>query len=54
CDVLVCEDFSILDNCDDHSEIFSDSNNDHISSDDDAFKDIKYVEASLPVPELSA
>nr|GFD24272.1 hypothetical protein [Tanacetum cinerariifolium] len=39
--------------CDDHSEIFSNSNNDDdISSDDDDFKDIEYVEASLPDPEI--
>nr|GEW66797.1 hypothetical protein [Tanacetum cinerariifolium] len=38
---------------DDHSEIFSDSNNDDdISSDDDAFEDIEYVKASLPDPEI--
>nr|GFB33930.1 hypothetical protein [Tanacetum cinerariifolium] len=36
----------------DHSEILSDSNNDDISSDDDAFEDIEYVEASLPDSEL--
>nr|GEY30477.1 hypothetical protein [Tanacetum cinerariifolium] len=49
-DVLVCEDSPI---CDDHSEIYSDSNNDDdISSDDDAFEDIEYVEASLPDPEI--
>nr|GFC79215.1 hypothetical protein [Tanacetum cinerariifolium] len=35
-----------------HSEIFSDSNNDDISSDDDVFEDNEYVEASLPDPEL--
>nr|GEU79603.1 hypothetical protein [Tanacetum cinerariifolium] len=50
CDVPVCENYPI---CDDHSEIFSDSNNDDdISSDDDAFEDIEYVEASLPDPEI--
>nr|GEY08388.1 hypothetical protein [Tanacetum cinerariifolium] len=50
CDVPVCENSSI---CDDHSEIFSDSNNDDdISSHDDAFEDIEYVEASLPDPEI--
>nr|GFD53714.1 hypothetical protein [Tanacetum cinerariifolium] len=39
--------------CVDHSEIFSDSNNDDdISSDEDAFEDIEYVEASLPDPEI--
>nr|GEX45472.1 putative reverse transcriptase domain-containing protein [Tanacetum cinerariifolium] len=50
CDVPVCENSPI---CDDHSEIFSDFNNDDdISSDDNAFKDIEYVEASLPDPEI--
>nr|GEU74206.1 hypothetical protein [Tanacetum cinerariifolium] len=49
CDVPVCENSPI---CDDHFEIFSDSNNDDdILSDDDAFEDIEYVEASLPNPE---
>nr|GEV73330.1 hypothetical protein [Tanacetum cinerariifolium] len=39
--------------CDDHYEIFSDSKNDYdISSDDDDFEDIKYVEASLLDPEI--
>nr|GEV52066.1 hypothetical protein [Tanacetum cinerariifolium] len=50
CDVLVCEDS--LDVLEDHSEILSNSNNDDISSDDDAFEDIEYVEASLPDSEL--
>nr|GEU64463.1 hypothetical protein [Tanacetum cinerariifolium] len=49
CDMLVCENFPI---CDDHSEILSYSNNNDISSDDDAFEDIEYVEASLPDPEI--
>nr|GEY34573.1 hypothetical protein [Tanacetum cinerariifolium] len=45
CDFPVCKDsFNVLE---DHSKILSDSNNDDISSDDDAFEDIKYVEASL-------
>nr|GEW75326.1 hypothetical protein [Tanacetum cinerariifolium] len=39
-------------NFDDHSDILSNSNNDNISSDDDAFEDIEYVEASLPDSEL--
>nr|GFA49773.1 hypothetical protein [Tanacetum cinerariifolium] len=53
CDVLVYKDSSTFDVCDDHYEIFSDSNNnDDISSDDDAFEDIEYVEASLPDPEI--
>nr|GEZ51947.1 hypothetical protein [Tanacetum cinerariifolium] len=41
CDVPVCED-----SFNDHFEILSDSNNDDILSDDDAFEDIEYVEAS--------
>nr|GEW91377.1 putative retrotransposon protein [Tanacetum cinerariifolium] len=50
CDMLVCENSPI---CDDHSEIFSDSNNDDdISSDDNAFEYIEYVEALLPDPEI--
>nr|GEZ26452.1 hypothetical protein [Tanacetum cinerariifolium] len=49
CDVLVCENSPI---CDDHSKILSNSNNVDISSDDDAFEDIEYVEASLPDPEI--
>nr|GFA45881.1 hypothetical protein [Tanacetum cinerariifolium] len=50
CDVPVCENSPI---CDDYSEIFSDSKNaDDISSDDDDFEDIEYVEASLPDPEI--
>nr|GFA21281.1 hypothetical protein [Tanacetum cinerariifolium] len=41
CDVLVCEDSSTFDVCDNHSDILSDSNNDDdISSDDDVFEDI--------------
>nr|GEV50254.1 hypothetical protein [Tanacetum cinerariifolium] len=52
CDVLVCEDSSTFDVCDDHSEILSDSNNDVISIDDDASEDIEYVEASPLDPEL--
>nr|GEW28383.1 hypothetical protein [Tanacetum cinerariifolium] len=39
--------------CDDHSDIFSDSkNDDDISSDDDDFEDIEYVEVLLPDPEI--
>nr|GEY84824.1 hypothetical protein [Tanacetum cinerariifolium] len=53
CNVLVCEDSSTFDVCDDHSDMFSDSNNDDdITSNDDAFEDIEYVEASLPDPEI--
>nr|GFB76808.1 hypothetical protein [Tanacetum cinerariifolium] len=32
--------------------ILSDSNNDDISSDNDAFEDIEYIEASFPDPEI--
>nr|GEU30926.1 hypothetical protein [Tanacetum cinerariifolium] len=39
--------------CKDHSKILSDSNNDDISSDDDAFEDIEYVKASLPDSEYT-
>nr|GEV20964.1 hypothetical protein [Tanacetum cinerariifolium] len=47
CDVLVCEDSSTFNVCDNHSKILSDStNDDDILSVDDAFEDIKYVEAS--------
>nr|GEV31617.1 hypothetical protein [Tanacetum cinerariifolium] len=53
CDVLVYEDSSTFDIYDNHSEILSYSNNDDdISSDDNAFEDIKYVEASLSDPEI--
>nr|GFA47815.1 hypothetical protein [Tanacetum cinerariifolium]GFA55082.1 hypothetical protein [Tanacetum cinerariifolium] len=52
CDVPVCEDSSTFDVCKDHSEILSDSNDDDISSDDDAFEDIEYVKASLLDSEL--
>nr|GEU64191.1 hypothetical protein [Tanacetum cinerariifolium] len=49
CDVPVCEDSST---CEDHSEILSDFNNNDISSNDDAFEDIEYVEASPLDSEL--
>nr|GFB52080.1 hypothetical protein [Tanacetum cinerariifolium] len=52
CDVPVCKDSSIFYVLKDQSEIFSDFNNDDISSDDDAFEDIEYVEASLPDSKL--
>nr|GEW26601.1 hypothetical protein [Tanacetum cinerariifolium] len=44
CDMPVCEDSSTFDVCEDHSEILYESNND-ITSNDDAFEDIEYVEA---------
>nr|GEW12762.1 hypothetical protein [Tanacetum cinerariifolium] len=50
CDVSISKNSPI---CDDHSEIFFDSNNDDdISSDEDAFEDIEYVEALLSDPEI--
>nr|GEV81205.1 reverse transcriptase domain-containing protein [Tanacetum cinerariifolium] len=50
CDMLVCENSPIFY---DHSQIYSYSNNnDDISSDDDAFENIEYVEASLPDLEI--
>nr|GEX73230.1 hypothetical protein [Tanacetum cinerariifolium] len=49
CDLPVCENSSI---CDDHSDIFSDSNNDDDISVYDDFEDIEYVEASLSKPEI--
>nr|GFA01157.1 hypothetical protein [Tanacetum cinerariifolium] len=50
CDVPICENSPI---CDDHSDIFFDSkNDDNISSDDNNFEDIEYVEASLPDQEI--
>nr|GFA70821.1 hypothetical protein [Tanacetum cinerariifolium] len=50
CDMPICENSP---NYDDHSKIFSNSNNDDdISSDDDAFEDIEYVEALLPDPKI--
>nr|GEY23626.1 hypothetical protein [Tanacetum cinerariifolium] len=49
CDVPV----SIIDVCDNHSEIFSNSKiDDDISVYDDDFEDIEYVEASLSDPEI--
>nr|GEU60019.1 hypothetical protein [Tanacetum cinerariifolium] len=50
CDLLVCENSLV---CDNHSDIFSDSNNDDdISVYNDDFKEIEYVEASLSDPEI--
>nr|GEX63352.1 hypothetical protein [Tanacetum cinerariifolium] len=49
CDVPICKDSSTLK---DHFEILSDFNDDDTSSDDDAFEDIEFVEASLPDSEL--
>nr|GFB00346.1 hypothetical protein [Tanacetum cinerariifolium] len=52
CDELVCENSSTIDVCDNHSEILFDSNNDDLSSDDESFEDIEYVDASVPDTEI--
>nr|GEU83086.1 hypothetical protein [Tanacetum cinerariifolium] len=52
CDELICENSSTIDVCDNHSEILFDSNNDDISSDDESFEDIEYVDASVPDPAI--
>nr|GEV07776.1 hypothetical protein [Tanacetum cinerariifolium] len=52
CDMLVYEDSSTFNVCEEHSEILSDSNDDDILSDDDAFEDIEYVEATPLDSEL--
>nr|GEV49234.1 hypothetical protein [Tanacetum cinerariifolium] len=50
CDVPISKNSTIYD---DHSEIFSDSkNDDDISSDNDDFEDVEYVEALLLDPEI--
>nr|GEZ96215.1 hypothetical protein [Tanacetum cinerariifolium] len=50
CDELICENSSTIDACDNQSEILFDSNNDDLSSDDESFEDIEYVDASVPDP----
>nr|GEZ80665.1 hypothetical protein [Tanacetum cinerariifolium] len=52
CDELICENSSTIDVCDNHSEILFDSNNDDLSSNDESFEDIEYVEASLFDPKI--
>ncbi|GKD22688.1 hypothetical protein Tco_1224391 [Tanacetum coccineum] len=52
CDVPVCKDSPPFDALKDHVEIFSNSNDDYTSSDDDYGKDIEYVEALPPDFEL--
>nr|GEV44553.1 reverse transcriptase domain-containing protein [Tanacetum cinerariifolium] len=50
CDLPVCENSLV---CEYHYEIFSDSkDDDDISSDDNEFEDVEYVEASLFDPEI--
>ncbi|GJY47436.1 hypothetical protein Tco_0436499 [Tanacetum coccineum] len=52
CDVPSCDNSPPLDVLKDHFEIFSDSNDDCTSSDNDSFKNIDYVKASLPEDSL--
>nr|GEX43986.1 hypothetical protein [Tanacetum cinerariifolium] len=52
CDELICENSSIIDVFDNHSEILVDSNNDDLSSDDESFEDIEYIDASVPNPTI--
>nr|GEZ95747.1 hypothetical protein [Tanacetum cinerariifolium] len=52
CDELICENSFTIDVCDNHSEILFDSNNDDLSSDDEIFADIEYVDASVPDPTI--
>nr|GEZ92231.1 hypothetical protein [Tanacetum cinerariifolium] len=49
---LICENSSTIDACDNQSEILFDSNNDDLSSDDESFEDIEYVDASVPDPAI--
>nr|GEZ57396.1 hypothetical protein [Tanacetum cinerariifolium] len=47
CDELICENSSTIDVCDNYSDILFNSNNDDLSSDDESFEDIEYVDASV-------
>nr|GEV51594.1 hypothetical protein [Tanacetum cinerariifolium] len=52
CDELICKNSSTIDVCDYHYEILFDSNNNDLSSDDESFEDIEYVDASVPDPAI--
>nr|GFA81554.1 hypothetical protein [Tanacetum cinerariifolium] len=52
CDELICENYSTIDVCDNHSEILFDSNNDDLSSEDESFEDIEYGDTSVPDPTI--
>nr|GFC99526.1 hypothetical protein [Tanacetum cinerariifolium] len=54
CDELVCKNPSTIDVCDNPSEILFDSNNDDLSSDDESFEDIEYVDASVLDPAIAS
>nr|GEV10311.1 hypothetical protein [Tanacetum cinerariifolium] len=49
CTVPISENFP---DCDNHSDILFDSNNDDLSSDDESFKDIEYVDVLVPDPAI--
>nr|GEY92097.1 hypothetical protein [Tanacetum cinerariifolium] len=51
CDVPISENSPV---CDNHSDIFYDSNNDDDISVYDDFEDVEYVDASLPDPEIAS
>nr|GEX97977.1 hypothetical protein [Tanacetum cinerariifolium] len=51
CTVPISENFP---DCDNHSKILFDSNNDDLSIDDEIFKDIEYVDASVPDPAIDS
>nr|GEW06906.1 hypothetical protein [Tanacetum cinerariifolium] len=54
CDELVYESPSTIDVYDNHFEILFDSNNHDLSSDDESFEDIEYVDASVPDPAIAS
>nr|GEX45665.1 hypothetical protein [Tanacetum cinerariifolium] len=54
CDELICENSSTVDVCDNPSEILFDSNNDDLSSDDESFQDIEYVDTLVPDPVIAS
>nr|GEV37426.1 hypothetical protein [Tanacetum cinerariifolium] len=54
CDELICENPSTIDVYDNHSEILFYPNNDDLSSDDESFEDIEYVDASVPDPAIAS
>nr|GEY01622.1 hypothetical protein [Tanacetum cinerariifolium] len=52
--MLIYENSSTDDVCDNHSEILFDYNNDDLSSDDESFEDIEYIDASIPDPAIAS
>nr|GEW84899.1 hypothetical protein [Tanacetum cinerariifolium] len=52
CDELICENSSTINVCDNHSKILFESNDDDLSSDDESFENIEYVDASVPDPAI--